>query len=57
MSHSHNYPASVAEVIDDNMKFRPATLAAITRFKASDPWHGSLGDKIHKFCLLAVLCG
>ena len=47
-----NYPASVAEVLDDNLKFRPGVLAAVRRFKASKPYRGSLDERKSKFAAL-----
>jgi hypothetical protein len=38
------YPETVAEVIDDEMKFRPAVYAAMKDFRASKPWQGTQGE-------------
>jgi hypothetical protein len=52
------YPATVAEVIDDNMRFRPGTLQAVLRFKENRPWRGSLEERKAKFLALHQdLCG
>jgi hypothetical protein len=45
----NNYPETVAEVIDDAMRFKPAVLAAVRAFKASHPWRGSLDERHTKF--------
>lgn len=49
MSNPNQYPASVAEILDDNMKFNRAALAALRAFKASRPWRGSLDERHRKF--------
>jgi hypothetical protein len=45
----NDYPKTVAEVIDDSMRFKPAVLAAARAFKASHPWQGSLDELHQKF--------
>jgi hypothetical protein len=58
MPYNPNYPASVAEVIDDSMTFRPSTLEAVRNFKASYPWRGSTDERKAKFERLhEALCG
>jgi hypothetical protein len=53
-----NYPATVAEVLDDSMGFRPATFAALEAFRASRPWRGPLPIRQEKVRVLhAGLCG
>lgn len=54
----HNdYPQTVAEVLDDQMAFKPAALAALRAFKASRPWRGSLDERHEKFKTLhQALC-
>lgn len=38
------YPKTVAEVIDNTIKYREATDKAITEFKESKPWQGDAKD-------------
>ena len=45
----HNYPETVAEVLDDNLTFKPETLRVVGEFKASRPWSGSLEERKAKF--------
>jgi hypothetical protein len=52
MSNSNQYPATVAEILDDNMTFNRAALAALRAFKASRPWRGSLDERHRKFRML-----
>ena len=49
MPYRPNYPASVSEVLDPSMKFRPGVLAAVKRFKAAKPYRGSLDERKLKF--------
>ena len=44
-----NYPATVMEVIDDDMRFRTAALQAVQQFSESAPWSGSLVERKDKF--------
>lgn len=54
---NEDYPKTVSEVLDDSMRFKPATLAAVVAFKASHPWRGSLDERHQKFkALHAALC-
>lgn len=46
---SNDYPAMVIEIIDDAMRFKPATLKALRQFAASRPWHGSVSERKEKF--------
>ena len=58
MPYRPNYPASVAEVLDPSMKFRPGVIPAVRRFKASKPYRGSLDERKLKFAALHQdLCG
>jgi hypothetical protein len=43
------YPATVAEVLDHRMKFRPEALRAVKRFARSGPWRGTLEERQAKF--------
>lgn len=55
---SHAYPATVAECLDDGLRYRPATLAALERFRATYPWRGSLAERRRKIeGLHRDLCG
>src|SRR4051812_41071229 len=45
MSHNDPYPATVAEVLDDAMTFKPTALAALREFKKSHPWRGSIDER------------
>jgi len=44
-----NYPSTVLEVIDDDMRFRAAALQAVHQFSESSPWSGSLTERKEKF--------
>ena len=44
-----DYPQTVIEVIDAQMRFRPATLRAVRAFASSRPWSGSLEKRKEKF--------
>ena len=58
---SADYPATVVEVLDDQISFRPATLRAVHIFAKSNPWRGSLDQRKKKICKLnqslAAACG
>ncbi len=43
-----NYPATVAEILRDDIKFHPKTLAAIARFKVSRPYKGTVRERAEK---------
>ncbi len=43
------YPDTVAEVIDDTLRFKPDAIQAVRRFKTSHPWRGSLDEQHQKF--------
>ena len=47
-----DYPETVLEVLDDEMRFRPATLRAVQAFAFSKPWRGSLEKRKKKFLTL-----
>ena len=42
------YPASVAEVLDDQMTFKPRALRAVRNFRSSKPWRGRLEERQRK---------
>jgi hypothetical protein len=43
------YPATVAEVLVDGMKFKPDALRAIKRFRRSKAWRGTIEERLEKF--------
>ena len=47
-----DYPETVIEVIDVEMRFRPAMLRAVRAFASSRPWSGSLQKRKEKFIKL-----
>jgi len=44
-----DYPATVVEVLDDHIRFRPTALRAIRAFAESRPWAGSVDERKEKF--------
>ena len=48
----NRYPRTVNEILDDNMRFRRATVQAVLRFKRSRPWRGTPRERKRKFRLL-----
>jgi len=48
------YPATVVEILDDRMTFRPAALRAMREFRASHPWRGDNDQRKAKFQELVV---
>ena len=56
-----NYPATVIEVLDDRMEFRPAVLREVRSFAESGPWSGTIEERKARFKKLthdlAVACG
>jgi hypothetical protein len=49
MPYRRNYPATVAEVLDPALTFRPAALRAVRTFARSKPWRGSIAARKEKF--------
>jgi hypothetical protein len=49
MPFRRNYPATVQEVLDPALKFKPAALRAVRAFAQSKPWSGSLAERKDKF--------
>ena len=49
MPYRCNYPATVAEVLDPAMTFRPAALRAVRAFARSRPWRGTAAARKGKF--------
>jgi hypothetical protein len=43
------YPKTVAEVLDDTIKYRPETHEAMIKFKKSNPWIGTRREMQRKF--------
>jgi hypothetical protein len=56
MPYRPNYPASVAEVLDPAMTFRPAALRAVRALARSRPWRGSVAVRALKLqaCLIEL---
>lgn len=50
--YKRNYPKTVEEVLDDDMKYKRATLVAMSRFKKSRPFRGTNEEKQEKFIRL-----
>jgi hypothetical protein len=47
-----NYPATVAEVLDPSMTYRPAALRAVRAFARRGPWRGTIAARKAKFARL-----
>ena len=47
-----DYPATVIEVLDDDMRFRPRTLRTMKAFASLGPWSGTLDERTQKFIWL-----
>ena len=43
-----NYPATVAEVLDDTITFKPAALRAVRQLARAKPWHGTPQQRVAK---------
>ena len=56
MPYRANYPATVREVLDDRMTFKPAALAAVRALARSRPWRGTPAERRQKLerCLDAL---
>jgi hypothetical protein len=52
MPNRPNYPASVSEILDPSMKFKPGVIPAVKRFKRNKPYRGSLDERKLKFSTL-----
>jgi hypothetical protein len=46
---SHDYPSTVAEILNLNKKFKPAVLRAVKAFARSKPWRGTIAERQDKF--------
>jgi len=44
-----DYPETVVEVLDDNLRFNRAALQAVREFRKVGPWRGSLDERKDKF--------
>jgi hypothetical protein len=56
MPYRRNYPATVAEVLDPNAKYKPDALRALRAFAREKPWRGTPEQRRQKFeRLLAAL--
>jgi hypothetical protein len=49
MPYRCNYPATVQEVLDPALRFKPAALRAVRRFARSKPWRGTIEERRGKF--------
>ncbi len=49
MPYQPNYPATVAEVLDPPVRFRPSVLAAVQRFARAKPYRGTRAERKAKF--------
>ena len=52
MPHQDNYPATVAEVLDDRATFLPDALRAVKRFRRTKPWQGGGEERLAKLWIL-----
>ena len=44
-----DYPSTVLEVVDNDMRFRAAALRAVRAFAESNPWKGTVAQRKQKF--------
>ena len=44
-----DYPETVLEVVDDDMRFKASALRAVRQFAEAHPWRGSLDERKEKF--------
>lgn len=49
MPYRANYPATVVEVLDNTLTFKPETLRALRAFRRAKPWRGTPAERIAKF--------
>ncbi len=49
MPYRRNYPATVQEVLDPALRFKPAALRAVRAFARSKPWRGTIEERKAKF--------
>lgn len=52
MPSRYEYPATVAECIDPNLRYRRATIRAVRAFARSKPWRGTFEERARKFWAL-----
>lgn len=48
MPYQAHYPATVAEVLDDRITYRPQALAAVRRLARAKPWRGTPTERFAK---------
>ena len=46
---NRDYPATVAEILDDSLTFNPDALRAVKAFAKLKPWRGTLAERQQKF--------
>lgn len=51
-SRKNPYPKSVEECLDENIVYKPATFAAMEKFKKSHPWRGTQAEMQFKLRVL-----
>ena len=49
MPNRFTYPATVAECIDENLRYKRGTLRAVRAFARSRPWRGTFDERCEKF--------
>jgi hypothetical protein len=49
MPYRANYPATVAEVLDPTMTFRPGVLSAVRAFRQAGAWRGKTSERIARY--------
>jgi hypothetical protein len=49
MPSRNDYPATVQEVLDPGLRFKPAALRAVRAFARSRPWRSSVAERKAKF--------
>lgn len=56
MPYRANYPATVAEVLNDSIRFNAAALGAVRELARAKPWRGSRAERVEKLnrCLTAL---
>lgn len=57
MPYRRNYPATVAEVLSDSIRYNPAALRAVRDLRRAKPWRGTPVERFRKFgaCLRALV--
>ena len=49
MPYRANYPATVAEVLQQDKTYKPAALAAVRALRRAKPWRGTSAQRLRKF--------